>query len=97
MARKPSVMYDDDAPKLTQEQLAEFRPAREVMTPEEFAAVTGRPIAKPPRGRPKADEKKVAVSLRLDKDVVDAFKATGAGWQTRVNAILVRAASRLPK
>ena len=43
------------------------------------------------RGRPagsvKADAK-VAINLRVDPDVLAALRATGPGWQTRVNAIL---------
>jgi uncharacterized protein (DUF4415 family) len=31
---------------------------------------------------------KALVSLRLDKDVLDWFKAQGAGYQTRINAVL---------
>jgi uncharacterized protein (DUF4415 family) len=31
------------------------------------------------------------VTLRLDADVVDAFKAGGAGWQSRINAVLAKA------
>ncbi|MCO6417656.1 BrnA antitoxin family protein [Siccirubricoccus sp. KC 17139] len=31
---------------------------------------------------------KVAVSLRLDADLVEEFRASGRGWQTRINAIL---------
>lgn len=37
------------------------------------------------RGRPKAENPKKAVSLRLDPDVVDWFKNRGPGWQTRIN------------
>ncbi len=33
-------------------------------------------------------ERKQAVSLRLDRDVVDWFKAQGPGYQTRMNAVL---------
>ena len=39
-------------------------------------------------GRPPKPDRKVSVTLRLDRDVVDRFKATGAGWQTRINAAL---------
>lgn len=39
------------------------------------------------RGRP-AGSRKTATTIRLDDDVIDAFKATGKGWQTRVNAAL---------
>lgn len=31
---------------------------------------------------------KDAISIRLDKDVLDFFKATGKGYQTRINAVL---------
>lgn len=40
------------------------------------------------RGRPKAATTKRAVNLRLDPDIVDAFRQTGEGWQTRINAVL---------
>jgi len=40
------------------------------------------------RGRPKAAAPRVAISLRLPPDVLDAWKATGAGWQTRMAAML---------
>ena len=42
------------------------------------------------RGRPAlaADERKVTLNMRADRDVVEAFKATGDGWQTRINEVL---------
>lgn len=42
------------------------------------------------RGRPKSDAPKKAVNLRLDPDVLAQFRATGAGWQTRINEALRR-------
>ncbi len=39
-------------------------------------------------GRPKSDNPKVPVSLRLDREVIEKFKATGPGWQTRMNEVL---------
>lgn len=41
-----------------------------------------------PMGRPKSDSPKIPVSIRLDADIVDAFKASGNGWQTRINDAL---------
>ena len=41
-------------------------------------------------GRPPKPNRKVSVTLRLDREVVERFKATGAGWQTRINAALRR-------
>lgn len=40
------------------------------------------------RGRPKAAVTKEPVKLRLDPDVLAALRATGDGWQTRVNDML---------
>ncbi len=33
-------------------------------------------------------DKKKAISIRLDPDIVDFFQATGKGYQTRINAVL---------
>ena len=43
------------------------------------------------RGRPPLPNPKEAVKLRLDVDVLAAYRKTGAGWQTRINADLRRA------
>jgi hypothetical protein len=44
------------------------------------------------RGRPPLSGKpKTAITLRLDEDVVSAYRKTGEGWQTRINADLRRA------
>ena len=48
-----------------------------------------------PRGRPKADVTKAAVSLRLDPDVIAHYRASGRGWQSRINDTL-RKAAKLP-
>jgi uncharacterized protein (DUF4415 family) len=40
------------------------------------------------RGRPKAASTKERITIRLSPDVVGAFRATGQGWQTRVDAAL---------
>jgi uncharacterized protein (DUF4415 family) len=61
----------DDAPKLTAEWFAqaELRDGEKIIR----------------AGRPRSDNPKQAVSLRLDPDVVAWFRGTGAGWQTRIN------------
>ncbi len=40
------------------------------------------------RGRPKAAMTKERITIRLSPDVVQRFRATGDGWQTRVDAAL---------
>jgi uncharacterized protein (DUF4415 family) len=42
------------------------------------------------RGRPKSDNPKQLVSLRLDADVLRWFKRTGVGYQSRIGDILRR-------
>lgn len=41
-----------------------------------------------PRGRPAGSGSKVQVTMRFDKDVLDAFKRDGDGWQTKMNGVL---------
>ena len=45
-------------------------------------------------GRPPAGIRKVPTSIRIDARVVDAFKATGDGWQTRMNDALLEYAQQ---
>ncbi len=42
------------------------------------------------RGRPKSETSKRLVSIRYSPDVIDYFRATGAGWQSRMDAVLER-------
>jgi uncharacterized protein (DUF4415 family) len=46
------------------------------------------------RGRPRLEHPKVQVTLRLDADVIEAFRSEGKGWQSRINEVLSRAARR---
>lgn len=41
------------------------------------------------RGRPREEVRKEPISIRLDSRVLSAFKATGEGWQTRMNDALL--------
>lgn len=43
---------------------------------------------RPMRGRPRLAYPKVAVTMRVDADVLAALKRSGPGWQTRVNSLL---------
>ena len=43
------------------------------------------------RGRPKAEQPKQQVTLRLDQAVLDGFRSAGPGWQSRINDALRKA------
>jgi uncharacterized protein (DUF4415 family) len=40
------------------------------------------------RGRPPLPMRKAEVKIRLDRDLVDELRASGRGWQTRLNATM---------
>ena len=43
---------------------------------------------RPMRGRPRLVRPKVALTMRVDAEVMEALKSSGPGWQTRVNSLL---------
>ncbi|MFO1071113.1 MAG: BrnA antitoxin family protein [Geminicoccaceae bacterium] len=61
----------------------------DLTAPDWAAIVDAAPVR---RGRPRLDAPKVSVTLRLDADVLERFRATGPGWQTRINEALRKAA-----
>ena len=75
-----------DSPPATDEQLAQARPFADVF-PE-----LAESIRKNIGGRPKLDNPKQPISIRLDQDVIEHFKAGGEGWQSRMNEALRKAA-----
>lgn len=77
------IVFDEDNPEWTREDFARARPISDF---PELAAAFGKA-----RGRPVGSTKpgtKVQVALRIDPDVLAAFKAGGPGWQSRMNAAL---------
>lgn len=92
---RANTINPDDVPELGDEFFANARPAREVLT-EHFGAeaVDAMLKRKPGQRGPAAKPRKVATAIRLDADVLDAFRAGGPGWQSRINAAL-RTAARL--
>ena len=71
-----------DNPEWTKEDFAKARPFAEVF-PELAASI------RRGRGPNKAPTKKL-VSLRLSGQVIEAYKAKGPGWQSRIDADLRR-------
>lgn len=73
-------------PEWTDKMIAQARPAKEVL-PAIFGTRTAAGMLKP-RGRPRSPDAKVAISLRLSRDTLARWKATGPGWQTRMADVL---------
>jgi len=93
--KPPHITQEDwdavDVPPLTEEELAGMRPLREVFPDlAEYAAKRKRGQ----RGPQKAPTKK-PVTIRIDRDVLEMYKATGAGWQSRMNDALRRGTKSL--
>jgi len=78
--KTPPATHDDN-PEWTEADFAASRSAQE-LPPEILAQFKNKP------GRPRSENPKIPVKLRLDDDVVTALRATGPGWQTRVNDML---------
>lgn len=70
-------------PEWTDTDFAAATPGREFFRAEQLAG-----LAERRRGRPKSDAPKRQVTLRLDGDVIDRLRASGPGWQVRVNQVL---------
>ena len=88
MPRKPKPeLIDEDAPEATDVWFDTAQPAGDVL-PELFGKGAAQELLKPKRGRPFSGQPKEHVNIRLDADVLSAFKRTGSGWQTRLNNAL---------
>ena len=66
---------------------AEAQPAKVFFDPATYAQLT-RLKRKPGERGPQQAPTKVATTIRLSPEVMAAFKATGTGWQTRIDAAL---------
>ena len=81
----PPDWDDDDLPEWTADEWdrAEFSIGDRIIRPAQGTLTR--------RGRPKLDNPKRQVTIRLDDAVIEGFRAQGAGWQSRVNAELRKA------
>lgn len=85
--KKQEPRFDEENPEWTEEDFARAKPAHKILPPEVLAAF------KKTR-RPRKSPTKVPVSIRLSPNVVDHFRATGPGWQNRIDETLKRAMAR---
>jgi uncharacterized protein (DUF4415 family) len=90
MAAKPKFdpNLHDENPEWTKRDFAKAKPASQVLPREVIAQFKNK------GGRPRIENPKQAVKLRIDADVLARFRESGPGWQTRINGILKAAVSR---
>lgn len=79
-SRKPLIDSDGEVRELTAADMAKFRPAGDVL-PSSLKKKLG------VRG-PQKTPTKERITIRLSREVVDQFRESGEGWQTRVDAAL---------
>jgi uncharacterized protein (DUF4415 family) len=86
--RKPLTNKEGEVRELTAADFRAMRPMAEVLPPDLVKIILNRKRGE--RGPQKAPTKQ-QVTLRLDRDVVERFRATGEGWQSRINEALRKA------
>lgn len=85
----PAEAPDDDNPEWTDEMFAKARPAADVLPRYIGQAATDELVRRGP-GRPRQETRKTNQTLRLDADVLEAYRDQGKGWQRLMNEVLRR-------
>ncbi|WP_446808501.1 BrnA antitoxin family protein [Methylomonas sp. 2BW1-5-20] len=86
-AARESGESKTDLALLHQNKLAGIEPEDDEDSPDATLAIR-EAITLRRAGRPAGSGNKEQVAIRFDKDVLEAFRATGRGWQTRMNDAL---------
>ena len=81
------IEADPDSPELDDEWFARARPAAEVLPPAVYQGLVAMRRRPGERG-PQIAPVKERISIRLSREVADYFRATGEGWQTRIDDAL---------
>ena len=86
--QKPRTTRPDaDNPEWTSEDMAKARPAADVL-PGLIGANAAAKLLRRGKGRPLKEDRKVNQTIRLDPDVLEAFRNEGKGWQSLINQVL---------
>ena len=83
-SRLPVIDDDGEVGDLSKVDAGVFRPAAEVLPPDLLAGLVALRKRRGERG-PQKSPTKVPTTIRFDAEVLAALKASGKGWQTRVN------------
>jgi len=81
------TLIDEENPEWTATDFKSARPASQVLR-EIFPEQVAEKMLVPKPGRVLGSGTKSSTTLRFDNDILATFKATGRGWQTRINNAL---------
>ncbi|HXA23848.1 MAG TPA: BrnA antitoxin family protein [Acetobacteraceae bacterium] len=82
----PASRPDEENPEWTPEEMRHARPALDLVG-QVFGTAAATALRRG-RGRPEKPDRKVNLTLRIDPDVLEAYRHEGKGWQTRINQVL---------
>ena len=81
---KSKSTEDPDSPKLTVKDIADFKKPRKV--PQHILDAFPKMRGRPPKP---LEERKVQITIRLHPLILDHFRSSGPGWQTRMEEVLL--------
>jgi uncharacterized protein (DUF4415 family) len=85
VSRLPVINAEGEVADLSEVDPSIFKPASEVLPPDLYANLIALNKQRGLRG-PQKNPTKIPTTIRFDADVLAELKASGKGWQTRVNA-----------
>ena len=91
VSKRPVIVIPTERENKVISAAARADPNAQPLTPKQLKAMV--PL-RALRGRPKLSNPKQLVSVRYSREVLDFFKATGDGWQSRMDGVLRQYVSR---
>ena len=90
-SKRPAIVMPTAAEDKAITAAARSDPDAQPLTPKQLKAMVPMRTL---RGRPKSDNKKLLVSVRYSPEVIEYFKSTGEGWQSRMDGVLLKYVTR---
>jgi uncharacterized protein (DUF4415 family) len=91
VSKRPSIVMPTVAEDKAITAAAKSDPDAQPLKAKQLKAMVPMPAL---RGRPKSENKKLLVSVRYSREVVEYFKSTGEGWQSRMDSVLLKYVAR---
>ena len=94
VSKRPSIVIPSPEEDKAITAAAKSDPDAQPLTPAQLKAMV--PL-KALRGRPKSENTKQLVSVRYSREVIEYFKSTGDGWQSRMDGVLLEYVAQHPR